>query len=473
MPDNINISTPISGNTNVSRPNQMPKEPVQVNVINPSRVNQPNTNKQSDQNANPDLLFGRNSVFSTFLSQLRQVPALNQTLQKIMFELFVRKDGLQESALPQTLKQLALSAEMGKTDILQNLQFQSQNITKFSGPLFDELRNLGTQDADGGFKAHLAKFLKTYDAVFSSPETMKEINSQLDLLQSRLPKYYGRKLQTLTDELLDSRTPQSIEHNLTVLKEKILPFLAGYAAATKDTGEARDTINLLVHTLARVNAGSREELVQDFVELLDYCRYNLHLSADQYNRLQGLFAGKLTSFGELQGNGFFDSLMKTLSEGSKQSTSNLSQSLYKDTCSALLLDNSVYMPFTHFFLPISYQGRSMFTDLWIEKDSGNGRPAKQEGEEKPAHVYLTFTVQNLGYFEMMIELRKSKLSVQLNCPSALKTEDNEIYRNLTEIFSNNGLPVDKITLTNGNAPEVPERILKKVYEWRDMIDVSV
>lgn len=472
MPDNINISTPISGNTNVSRPNQMPKEPLQVNVLNPSRVNPPNADKPSDQNADTGMLFSRNSVFGTFVSQLRQVPGLNQTLQKMMFELFVRKDGFQSEALPQTLKQLAMSAEMGKTDILQNLRFQSRNMTKFSGPLFDELRDLSRQNGDGELRIRLARFLKAYDQVFSAPETMKEIGGQLELLNSRLPKYYANRLQTLTEAMVDSQTPESIAHNLTVLKEKILPFLATYAATTKDTGEARNTINLLVHTMARMNAGSREELVQKFVDLSDYCRYHLHLPADRYLRLQGLFADKLKSGGEPEGNVFFDSLMKTLSDGFKQSVSDLGQSLYKDTCSALLLDNSVYMPFMHFFLPVSYEGRRMFTDLWIEKEPGGGRPTAPE-EEKTVHVYLTFTVQGLGYFEMMMEIRKSRLSVSLNCPSLLRKDKSEIHQKLSAIFSENGLAVDKITLSDGDAPKVSEQILRKVYEWRDMIDVSV
>lgn len=473
MPDNINVSTPISGNTNVNRPNQMPKESVQVNVIDPTKVNQPNTNKQSEQNADLDLLFSRHSVFSTFINQLRQVPALNQTLQKIMFELFMRKDGLHMSdALPLSFEQLAASAEMEKTDIFKNLQFQNENRSKFSGELFDILRGLGKQENNGEFEVHLAKFLKAYDTVFSAPETMKEITSQLELLSDRLPNYYSRKLQPLTEELLTSGSSDAIDHNLTILKEKILPFLANYAASTKDSGEARDTINLLVHTLARMNAGSRADLVNKFVDLLDYCRYNLHLPANLYNRLQELFAEKLTDSGEMQGNIFFDSLMKSLSDGLKQSTSTVSQSLYKDACSALLLDNSVYMPFTHFFLPVSYHGQNMFTDIWIEKDSGNGR-SKQEDNKRPTRVYLTFTVQGLGYLEMIIELLETKVSVHLNCPSALQDKDRVIQGDLSDIFSKSGLTPDEITLTYGGAPKVPEQILKKVFEWRNMVDVSV
>lgn len=476
MPDNINISTPISGNTNINRPGQTSaqKEPMQINVVDPTRVNQPNTDKQAEQNMNMDMMLSRNSVFSTYFNQIRQVPVLSQTLGKMVFELFARKDSLTKAeSLPAILKKLTAATEMEKADILKNLQFQGENQTKFSDPIFELLRGIESKNPGKEFDVLLAKFLKSYDTVFSAPQTMKSIKEQLNLLTVQLPKYYSKKLQPLMAEFLQDNSADSIQQNLLVLKEKILPLLSEYSSRTKDIGMARDTITLLVHTLARLNIGSREDLVNKFTELLDYCRFSLNMSAGECSRIQELFAGKLTGTGEMPQNVFYESLLKTLSEGSKQGASGLNQTLCKAACSSLLLDNSVYMPFTHLFLPVSYHGQAMFTEIWIEKDSGKEHSYYTDDQNPPSHMYITFDIQNLGYFEMLFEVNKTRISVQLNCPSALVKQCDAIHDSLMRILAQNGFLADGITVSADNTPRVQESIRKRIYDWRDAINVTI
>lgn len=477
MPDNLNISTPISGNTSINRMNQPPKEPPQINAIDPAKVTQPNTNKQTEQNTNFDLMLSRNSVFSTFMEQLRQTPALNQTLQKIMYDLFSRKENIKDTkAITILAKQLTSAAEMDKTDILKNLLFQNNNQTKFSGPFFDVLRGLSVQHANSDLNIHLANFLKSFDSVFSAPDSMKAIVKQLDTLVQQMPKYYSRKLQPLLEELLQGESANSTDLNLQILKEKIIPVLSEYASATNDSGRTRDTITLLVHNLARLNTSSREDLVSKFSTLLDYCRYGLNLPDEKINTIQELFVQCIKESANTPKNEFYDSLITVLSEGSKQNTSNLSQMLYKDVCSSLLMDKSVYMPFTHIFLPINYQGQFMFSEIWIEKEDAENHFSKQNNEERRAkttRLFLTFDIKNLGYFEASIELCQLKAAVKMSYPATLGKSSREIRDKIAEIFSQNGFTAENVVLSTDNTPKISNQVMKKIYERRNIIDVSI
>jgi hypothetical protein len=474
MPDHMSITTPVTGNEGM---NKIPsaKQSPDILPIDPTKVTQPNTDKQSDQNTSFNFLLNRNSVFNKFLQQLGETPPVSQTLQKIMFDAFNRADRLSsDSPSALLMKQLSSAMEMDQTEILKNLMFQSNNRTKFSGPIFDVFRNLLKEHPESSLGRYLSSFLKSYDAYFSTPDTTSSIAAQLNALVRQMPSSYGNALQELADQVMTEKPFQNVDANLTLLKQKVLPLLSQYVSATNDFGLPRDGITLLVHHIARLNVSSRQELVEEFSSLLDYCRYELNLSTDKMNNIQSLFLKSITEASQEPSNSFYDSLIAALKENLGQSTSNVSQSMYKDVVSSLLLDNSVYMPFNHLFLPINYNGKFMFSEIWIEKDDEGSpsSPRKQnEKTPKPLKLFLTFDIKSLGYFETALSLSEKNVDVKLSCPPGLEKNKQEIADKLNQIFSQNGLTAKSIELS---APiKVDRQIMKKIFERKNIIDVTV
>lgn len=474
MPDNLRITAPITTNDTISKLRSAKDLPVNE-VINPSVVTPPNQSEQTAKENINNTLLNHTSVFTKFIQQLHQTPALAQTLQKIMFDIFSREESIQRGqSASAALKQLSASLAMDKGEILKNLMFQQTNHTKFSGTIFDVLRSLSAQAKNPELDQQIAKFLKGYDGFFSISDTTDAIVRQLNTLQQQIPRSYAEKLKALTNDLVTDQPVESVEFNLTVLKNKIIPMLSEYVSKLNDFGKARDTITLMVHDLARLNTSSKEELIGRFEDLLDYCRFNLNLSADKLDYLKAMFAKNISQTGQKTENAFFDSLVTLLSEGSKQSASNTSQALYKDICNALLLDNSVYMPYTHLFLPINYDGHYMFSELWIEKDKdNNNKSVQQDSTPKPTRLFLTFDIKDLGYFEASIELTQKNANIKLNYPPTLHESSREISNNISQIFSQNGLTADNIVLSTDNTPKINQIILQKVYERKTVIDVTV
>lgn len=477
MPDNITSSTPITGSTSSIRPNQMPKEPPQVKVIDPSRVTKPNAGQQTEQNSGSELSLNRTSVFNTYIRQLRLLPALNETLQKMMFDLFARKDALQNiPGVTELMKRLSTATKMERSEILQNLMYQNQNQTKFSGPVFSALRSLAYKYPDSDLDLYLAGFLKAYDGVLSQADTMKALVGQLNYLVGHMPRFYSRQLQPLVDELLPGKNEENIQHNLKLMKESIVPMLSMYASKTKDTGAVRNEITLFIHTLARLNTSSRANLEDTLKNLLDYCRFELHVPSKVTDWIGEMVEKKLADTLEAPDNPFFKTLTQVLSEGTVKGDSLENSSLYKSVVDRLVMDNSVYMPFTHLFLPVQYYGQWMFSEIWIEKDRHNEKSYGDGTDQKPVRLFISFDIKELGYFEVFIELLHAKATVELNYPAALKKSREDIQNTITKILTQNGMSAESVKLSavaDNTAPQIPGRIMQTMYEWRNAIDVSV
>lgn len=476
MPDNLRITPPVTNNENI---NKIPitKQPGPMTPIDPSKVVQPNTDKQGDTNARFEFLLNRNSVFSKFLEQLNQTPALSETLQKFTFEAFSRPENIHDNrSAALFMKELTAAMKMESADILKNLTFQSNNRTKFTGAIFDVLRNtLNEYPGDRNLEQAISDFLKAYDGYFSTADTTQTIAKELDTLSHQIPNPYSKQLKELTEEVITDQPVKGLDLNLSVLKEKIIPLLSKYVTASNDYGTARDTITLLVHNLARLNISSHQEVVETFTALLDYCKYELNLPEPKMNEMKSMFLKTVTEASQKPANPLFDSLMKVLSENMKQSSSGVTQSLYRDTLTSLLLDNSVYMPFNHIFLPINYNGQFMFTEIWIEKENEKKKSGKGNAEAggAPIHLYLTFDIKKLGYFEAAVSFSSGKADIQLNCPPSLEKDRRAISEKIGDIFTRNGLTAQSIELVTGKSAGTEKQILRKVYERKNVIDVTV
>lgn len=475
MQDNIRVTTPIQTNDAGLRIRPSKESPI-LNPIDPTRVT-PQNGSENSQNAKNDgnfnMLLNHNSVFNRFIQQLAQTPGLSQTLKKIMFDAMVLGEkGTKLVGVDNLLAEMAQKLKMNPQQMVDALTYQSENQTKFTGQMFDMWREILSNNASNKeFQTLLGHFLKSYNGYFSTMDTLKAIIQNLKNIGSFMPTKYASQLEELTNQLMSTQPSASLDINLSTLKNQIIPFLSRYISDTNDFGKVRDTITLLINNIARLNTSSKEDIINKFVDLLDFCKYHFDLPDSKIDMFKGIFAQRLSD-PQQDKNEMFEMLAKILSEGSGKDQSTTSRTMYKDITNALLMDNSVFMPLSHVFLPLNFNGQFMFSELWIDKDA-EGTNAQTGERISGTKLFVTFDIKGLGYFEATVWISDLKAEIEISYPSTIENKDKEIRNTVSKIFSNNGISLSNLILAKGQPPKRLQDVFHNLYERRNGIDVSI
>lgn len=499
MADNLRITTPVPNSDSLIKPNSPTGSPA-VDAVDPSRVTKPNTQEQNTSGQSMDLLLNGESVFGKFIEQLRQSPALSQTLGKVFFDLARRQVSLAETLPADSPLRLLSEGISGKEDMLGSILFQQKESTLFSGELFQTLGGLSAHSGDGVFDLNLAEFLKAFDGYRSAPSTLLAVKANLESIQRQLPPPYREQLQKAAQKLgFQPKTPAgekavqelsreipgteknaagqaraSVSADLTVLKKEILPVLSGYISKSNDYGKMREEVSLLLNNVAILNVSTRENLEQQFGKLIAYCKHSLNLPETALQQLRAQCGQEFSAGeGEPPKNPFFSALTSLLRQGSRTDTAGFEKAVYQEVCRSLLLDSSVYMPFVHLYLPINWQGNSMFAQIWVEKKEVGEKAASAPSGQKGTAVFLTFDIRDLGYFEAVVNLQDKRADIRLNCPPGLARKNGDIVPDLSKILRQNGFTPGEIRVASSDRPEIPGLLLGKIQERKHSINVTV
>lgn len=204
MPENLRITTAVPTGDSVIKPNA-PLQSPQVDAVDPSRVNQPNTKDQKSDSQAMVLLLNRESVFGEFIQQLKDVPSLSLTLEKLLFDLAGRETHLLKILPKDSLLRLLLAGlPVSKEDMLESLQSQQSDSTRFTSQLFRLLDRLAEGSGDDTFSLYLADFLKAFDGYESIGSTLQAIFGNLDNIEKQLTAPYAKQLRDARENLQSS-----------------------------------------------------------------------------------------------------------------------------------------------------------------------------------------------------------------------------------------------------------------------------
>lgn len=536
LPDNLRITAPVTPNESVSRPSHA-AEPPQILPTDPNRVPGNGNQTDNPGYQTGDLLLNRGSVFGQFLEQLSSTPDLSKSLQGFLLDAMARQESIaarQPADAP--LRTLLSSIPMEAEQAAESLKFQQQNATQFGGPLFRLLGQISEQSSNAGFDLRLADFLKAFSGYFSRQSTTQSIFANLEQIRGEVPLPYAKKLQEAMRSLGGkaetggdppestgglkeepsalyaggtkgglspsyAEKPQEAAHapgweyevgarpaqgnlnapkeigdrqteeNLNVLKKDVIPFLAKYTAQTNDYGKTRDDVSMLLHNTAILNVSTRENLEDRFDQLFRYCKYSLNLPDATINLMRSLFGEEIAARRSGKDDAFYSALVKLLS--SPGGTAGADHAVLHDITRSVLLDNSVYMPFQHIFLPVNLDGRFLFAQMWIEKREEDDDAHGPGGTAQPTSVYLTFDIQDLGYFEAAVHILDRRVDLSLSYPPALDRFRGTIRSELASILENNGLGAEKVQVSPCAAARIPQIVREKIEERRNSVNVSV
>lgn len=476
--NNINIKTNSTiSDTNIIKPKTKPEQVLPFDVIDPTKVTRPTKQDPSNQTGKNLLNYNPDSVFDKFIKSLQNSPVLSENAKKLLLnKQFINHNIKSDSTLSTLFETFIKSIEMNQSEILNFLKLQQGSYTKFNGDFFNSLRNLMKSNPDSkDFKIILRNFLRSYDCFVSVEDTNKSINAALKNIEKNLPDILKKSFNELTDKLVTDYSTNSTDINLNVLKNDILPFVGRYISKMNDFGPVRDYVSVLIHNIVRLESASKDNFSDDLDNLFEFIKYNFNIDDNDMQTLKMSLINTYETSSNTK-NDSIDSFLKLIESGIKDSDNVVNKGVMEDMANSLLFSQNVHIPLTHMFLPLNFNGMFMFSEVWIGKEYNDNDTDKKSNKRDYSPIYkafITFDIQNVGYFETTLVLKESKLSLEIFVPNNLINSIGLIKNDLNKILSDNNLSVANLNIYESVKKRKFHEIFSNLSERKSSVDVTI
>jgi hypothetical protein len=174
-------------------------------------------------------------------------------------------------------------------------------------------------------------------------------------------------------------------------------------------------------------------------------------------------------------NDSVDQFLKLIESGIKESKNLVNKGTMEDMAESLLFSQDVHIPLTHMFLPLNFNNMFMFSEIWIGK---NYELSDKDKKNKQLYVqtykvFITFDIQNVGYFETTLVLKESRLSLDIFVPNCLTGSMETIKNDLNKILSKNNLSVSSLNVNEIIRKRRFSEVFGNLSERKSGVDVTI
>ena len=417
---------------------------------------------EQQQTGNPEVLFGSN--YAAFVRLMQDSADLPDEMRQILAEAGQIGAYQGEEELSQLLSDLVGTVTQGSPDEITGfLEQQAAAQAKFSGPLFDAIRRTLDQNPGGTFSADALRFLKSYNDFSSGGHLLSQMETIGNDLKGLVSKSAQAGLENIFQQINWHAGNGDTESNSGVINNRLIPFLAEYIARTHDYGPVRSASVLLSLYASRYENGSLARLEKTFAALRFHSDFREQLPGTASGDPDKILDDAVSSLREKQDRaGTLPELMgKLLQKGVLKENGTAGTNPYSAVTKSMLANESVYMPLLHMMVPFRYQNTDTVAEMWVDPDERR----KGGPEEAGARLFLKFSIQGVGDFEMTARWKQQDVEMQLFIPSSVTERPETVAGAVTKIVEKNGLHLTGLSV----APKQRSLALNDVFpEIREM-----
>ncbi|MCI2106693.1 MAG: hypothetical protein LKK00_08255 [Intestinimonas sp.] len=479
MPEIMNVSNPVPGYDNAAGSRSIPNaanDPSIQNVPNPARVNRPDSKAAQQQDAGSQSRpapLRYDSNFQAFLQRMQNSETSVVEMTRFLREglQYVVSSGL-KAGTAADLSPFLEMLHMSEGQFLQFLSDQVASGNRFYGPIFDLLRNTYFSSDSPGMHGDILQFLKQYSDWSSTGHIEDNLLRALNRATMSMPKSWGGKVVEFSSALQNGIAAGDRAGNLKLLQGQILPYLSDYVSRSHDMGRVRSALTMLMLDVARYENGSEEGVVQAFHQLLSHASLREKLGDLSDEALLNLLRNSAYEKAS-RNNTFADHLAASADRAFRGSTGAESQDVFHSLVSSLLVNESVYMTVNHYLIPLVWNGRMMFSELWVDPDAEqDGHQPHEDDRNRTLRFLFKADIQSLGLFDIVLTCRGTSVDLNVRCPERVAPFSDVIQNSLSGILTDNGLDVGSVQVEKMNQPLTVSEIFPKIFNGRDSINVK-
>ena len=476
MPDLLGATNPVPGYdraaTNRNLPVSPDSTPVQ-NVPDPSRVTRTDQRtEQQDHNLQGDGQVRYDSNYQTFLQRLRDTPGMAESLARLFSgrEGTVVLSGMSEG-IAQEMSQILEMLRMDKDQLMEFLTGQFRAGTRFGGALFALLRNAYARASSDGVRADILQFLRNYADFGATVHIEGNILRNLADMADAIPASWAEKLRALMAQLENGMAAGDRKGNLELLQRGIFPYMGGYVERTHDLGLPRTLLTMLALNMARYENGSEEKLLESFHQLSGYGTLKgLLENIDDESLLRLLRSSQLgQNEPAIQ---FSDHIAAAAARALRGEGGAEVQQAFQNLVGAMLVNESVYMPVNHYLIPLEWNGRMLFSELWVDPDAED-RQSRSGGKGNVMKFLFKMDVQSLGLFDIVLTAQDGEVDLQIACPEKVVPFSQQIETTVSQILARNDLRPSRVAVRKLERPVTLPEVFTKIFEGKNSVNVQV
>lgn len=476
MPDLLGATNPVPGydKTAVNRNITVSPDNTQIqNVPDPSKVVRADgRSEQQDSNLQGDGRIRYDSNFQTFLQRLRGAPSLAQSLSA----LFPGRGGVVVSSglsagIAEEMGRLLEMMRMDESQLMDFLSGQLKTGTRFGGALFALLRNAYDRAASDGVRTDILQFLKAFVDFDSTGHIESNILRDLQSMADAMPASWAEKLRDLMARLQNGIAAGNRQGNLQLLQREIFPYMSAYVERTHDMGTPRALLTMLALNVARYENGSEEKLLENFHQLSGYGTLKNQLGSIDDQSLLLLLKSRGGGDAGSRAIQFADQLAAAAARAFRGEGSAEVQQAFQNLIAAMLVNESVYMPVNHYLLPLEWDGRMLFSELWVDPNAEDehGRASGQ----RTMRFLFKMDVQSLGLFDVILTAQGVDVDVQIACPEAAAPFSRQIGDAVSGILTRNDLRPARVAVRRMDRPVTLTEVFPKIFEGKNSVNVKI
>ena len=413
------------------------------------------------------------SNFAAFLQRMAGTPGMGESLRALfaMFEGKVVSSGIEEG-LASEMGALLNMLKMDESQLGKFLFSQMANGTRFGGALFDVLRSAYASSGSEAVRNNILQFLKKYGDYSSTPHIQGNLLRTLTKLTRAIPASWGSQLLPMVSQLEGKLNGGDRAGALKLLQGSILPFLSNYTSKTNDMGLSRTLISMLALDISRYENGGEEGLLQAFHQLTSSPGLREKLGGLSDEALLKLLDS--TSFAKAaEGDQFASQLSRAAQQALQGGAKNEVQEAFRNIVSAFLVNESVHMPLNHILLPLEWDGKMAFSEMWVDPDAEEN--LKRGKGERPNTLRFLFKIdiQGLGFFDMVLACQGERVDVQVFCPEKVTPFTQLVQGELSRILTDNGLSAGAVQVQRMDRPLTISGVFPRIFEGENSINVKI
>ncbi len=480
MANLMGVTNPSPAHDSMSN-NRPSQEPAKINdttvknIADPSRVVR--ADARTDQSGAQDAQSAAlryNSNMQSFLEKLSSAPDLAKEMTKAItiMQSTVSTPGLSENVTSEMAAFLKMLS-MDEKDFRSFFKSQVNTQSRFAGPLFDMLRAMFNSTQSTTAKEGILTFLKKYGDFTSTSHIEKSMEGILKQISDYIPASWHDKLFELTAKLQQGFNSSSRAENLKLLQNDIIPYLASYIERTNDMGFARTLLSMLMLNIARYENGSQDSMLMAFRQLGSY-----NQALTELNRLDNSALLRLlmnSNYAKALTNDAFTTQFSQIAQSALSGAYGSDmKDVFSEIVRAMLLNESVYMTVNHSILPLEYNGKMMYSEMWVDPDADGSKNGKNKNANNERIQFLfKLDIQNLGFVEMTLSAQKDNVDLNVFGPQEMADAAEIIAEDIRGILKQHSLNCSSLNVAKCEKPIAITKVFPNLFKGGRNVNVKI